>query len=79
MLTFRNSSKLCLHKGQVEVTFSRRQRATFWVTAQPDACVQNDGRAILVNYAAAREAAVCVCASRGWEQCWRHVLPVHKV
>lgn len=78
-LTFRNSSELRLHKGQVEVTLSRRQGAALWVTAQPDACVQNDGGAVLVDDAAAGEAAICICASRGWEQSWGHVFPVHKV
>lgn len=38
-LTFRNGSELRLHKRQVEVTLSRRQRATLWVTTQPNACV----------------------------------------
>ena len=66
-LTFRNGSELRLHKRQVEVTLSRRQGAALRVTAQPDACVQNDGRAVLIDYAAAREATICICPSRGWE------------
>lgn len=78
-LTFRNSSELRLHKRQVEVTLSRRQGAALRVTAQPDACVQNYGGTILVDYAAARETAICISPSRSWEQSWGHVLPVHKV
>lgn len=72
-------AELALHEGEVEVAFRRRQRPALRVAAQADASVQDGGRAVRVDDAAAGEAAVGVIAAGRRQERGGQVLPVHQV